>query len=266
METKKEVYKLYDGKVLLEYYPDTHTYKVNDKIIYGVSSIVGIINKPALMYWAVNQCIDNLKAIWEAGKSYDEIEINNILETSKKIHTEKKNVSLTIGTFVHQWIEKYINYKLGKNKSPKIPVNKEIVNSIKAFLKWEKENKIKWLESERKLYSVKYEYAGTLDAEAIVNNKLSIIDFKTSNEIYDENLLQVSAYLYAREEETKQDYKNIYIVRIGKNGELETRKIKDKELKDCFKAFLGCLEVYKWQMKIKDEKIKYLNNNKNISK
>lgn len=263
METK-EIYKLYNGKVLLEYYSDKkkHIYKVDGKIVYGVSSIVGIIDKPKLIFWAVNQCIDNLKAMWEAGKSYDEIEINNILETSKNIHTEKKNVSLTIGTFVHQWIEKYINYKLGKNKAPKVPINKEIVNSIKAFLKWEKENKVKWLESERKLYSVEYEYAGTLDAEAMVNDELSIIDFKTSNEIYDENLLQVSAYLHAREEETKQDYKNIYIVRIGKNGELETKKIKDKELKDCFKAFLGCLEVYKWQMKIKDEKIKGLINNK----
>lgn len=257
---EKEVYNLYNGDVQLEYYPDTHTYKVNDKIVYGVSSIVSIIDKPALMYWAVNQCIDNLKEIWEAGKIYDEIEINNILETAKNVHTAKKDKSITIGTFVHQWIEKYINYKLGKNECPKIPVNKEIVNSVKAFLKWEKENKVKWLESEKKIYSKKYEYAGTLDAEAIVNNELSIIDFKTSQGIYDEYLLQVSAYLYAREEETKKDYKNIYIVRIGKNGDLETKKIKDKELKDCFKAFIGCLEVYKWQMKNKDLKIKSKKN------
>jgi len=257
---EKEVYNLYNGKVQLEYYPNTHTYKVGNKIVYGVSSIVSIIDKPALMYWAVNQCIDNLKGIWEAGKSYDEIEIIKALETAKNIHTEKKNQSATIGELAHKWIENYIKSKIEGKEPPAPPLNEQLKNSIDAFLKWEKENNVEWLESERKIYSKKYDYAGTLDAEAIVNNELSIIDFKTSQGIYDEYLLQVSAYLYAREEETKKDYKNIYIVRIGKNGDLETKKIKDKELKDCFKAFIGCLEVYKWQMKNKDLKIKSKKN------
>ena len=134
-----------------------------------------------------------------------------------------------------------------------MPVNEQLQNSIKAFLKWENENNVQWLESEKKIYSKQYEYAGTLDAEAMVNGELAIIDFKTSNGIYDEYCLQVSAYKQAREEETGQDYKKCFIVRIGKDGELEVKEI--KELDRHFKAFLGCLEIYKWQMENKRQKL-----------
>ncbi|HOM27377.1 MAG TPA: hypothetical protein PKV21_07720 [bacterium] len=235
---------------------------MENEIIYGTTNIVGIIEKKGLIFWAVNQCIQNLKNIWKAGKSYDEIEINNILQSSKDIHKEKTDQAAMIGEYVHSWIEKYIKAKINNTELPKLPVNEKIINSVKAFLKWESENKVEWIDSEKKILSLKYKYAGTLDAEAIVNGELSIIDFKTSNGIWDEYLLQVSAYLKAREEETKQDYKNVYIIRIGKDGELETKKVNDKELKDCFKAFLGCLEVYKWKMKRKGEEINKLKTNK----
>ncbi len=269
-----EKYNLYDGEINLEFDPKNHIYRIGDRIVYGVTSIVNVIGKPALIYWAVNQCIDNLKSIWEAGKSYDEIEILNILTTAKNIHTEKKNQSATIGDLAHKWIEDYIKAKIEKyhrilylshlrtllydyliegTNTPTIPVNKQLENSINAFLKWEKENKVEWLESEKKIYSKQYDYAGTLDAEAKVNNELAIIDFKTSNGIYDEYFLQVAAYIQARKEETGNDYKKAYIVRIGKDGELEVKELDnfDKHLR----VFLGALEIYKWQQDLRTEKI-----------
>ncbi len=248
-----EKYNLYDGEINLEFDPKNHIYRIGDRIVYGVTSIVNVIGKPALIYWAVNQCIDNLKSIWEAGKSYDEIEILNILTTAKNIHTEKKNQSATIGDLAHKWIEDYIKAKIEGTNTPTIPVNKQLENSINAFLKWEKENKVEWLESEKKIYSKQYDYAGTLDAEAKVNNELSIIDFKTSNGIYDEYFLQVAAYIQARKEETGNDYKMAYIVRIGKDGELEVKELDnfDKHLR----VFLGALEIYKWQQDLRTEKI-----------
>jgi len=248
-----EKYNLYNGKINLEFDPKNHIYRIGDKIVYGVTSIVSVISKPALIYWAVNQCIDNLKSIWEAGKSYDEIEILDILETAKNIHTEKKNQAATIGDLAHKWIEEYIKAKIENKDFPELPVNEQLQNSIEAFLKWEKDNKVEWLENEKKIYSEQYDYAGTLDAEAKVNDELAVIDFKTSNGIYDEYLLQVAAYVQARKEETGQDYKKAYIVRIGKDGELEVKELDN--LDNHLRAFLGALEIYKWQQKLKTEKI-----------
>lgn len=258
METEK--YSLYGGEISLEFDSKNHIYRIGDRIVYGVTSIVGVIGKPALIYWAVNQCIDNLKSIWEAGKSYDEIEIIKALETAKNIHTEKKNQSATIGELAHKWIENYIKSKIEGKEPPAPPLNEQLKNSIDAFLKWEKENNVEWLESERKIYSKKYDYAGTLDAEAKVNGELAIIDFKTSNGIYDDYFLQVAAYIQARKEETGQDYKGAYIVRIGKDGELEVKELDDFEKH--LRAFLGALEIYKWQQDLRSEKI----NNQNYEK
>ncbi len=257
MENEIKKYNLYNGEIVLEFDEKNHIYRIGDRIVYGVTSVVGVIGKPALIYWAVNQCIDNLKSIWKAGKSYDEIEISDILDVAKNIHSEKKNKSATIGDLVHKWIEKYIKAKIENGSIPEIPINEQLENSVKSFLKWEKENNIEWLGSEKKIYSKQYDYAGTLDAEAMVNGKLAVIDFKTSNGIYDEYLLQVSAYVQARKEETGMDYETAYVVKIGKDGNLEVQEI--KEFDEHLKAFLGALEIYKWQQKLRDARI---NNNK----
>ena len=245
---EREIYKLYNDTITLEFEPQKHTYYVNGKVVYGVSSISDILDKPALINWAVNKALDYLRSIWKAGESYDELEINNFLETAKNVHGDKSNQAKTIGKMVHEWIEKYIKSKISNTPLPELPINEQLKNSVSAFLEWEKANNIEWKESEKKIYSKKYEYAGTLDAEALVNGELAIIDFKTSNGIFDSYMLQVSAYLNARKEETGQDYKKCFIVRIGKDGELEIREVKIEDVERSFKAFLGCLEVYKWKM------------------
>ena len=249
---KMENYKLYNGKVILKFDDKNHIYSVNGKTIDGVTSVIQIIDKSGpLMYWAVNQAIDYLKNNLKPGKALDEIEIGELLEEASKQHRISKNRAANIGELTHKYIEGAM-----KGEKPKMPVNKQIRNGIKAFAKWAKENKFKPKLVERKVYSKRFGYAGTLDSEGLINNKLAIVDIKTSNRIYDEMRYQVAAYQNAREEETGKKYAERWIIRLGKeDGEFEANKLDNYE-KD-FKGFLAALVLYR-----RRKELKYSNNGK----
>ena len=117
-------------------------------------------------------------------------------------------------------------------------------NGVNAFLDFVNTHQVKFFESEKKVYSRKHGYTGTLDAEGIIDNQLCIIDFKTSNGIYDEYRFQVAAYLEARKEETGNKYGAYWIARFGKETpDFETVRVPIKEHKDDLKAFLGALAI-----------------------
>jgi len=118
------------------------------------------------------------------------------------------------------------------------------LNGVTAFLRWIKEYKVKFIESERLVYSKKYDYVGLMDLKARINGKLALVDFKTSKGVYNEYRYQVAAYLYADQEESGDKYEECWIIKFDKDdGNFEAHKIEDFE--DDYKAFLGALQVKK---------------------
>lgn len=264
-----ETYLLYGGKVKLNFDPKTHIYSVDGKQIYGVTNITGILNKPGLLYWGVNKAIDFLQTNWKPGKSYDEVQIKSLLEEARKIHTQIKNQAADIGGMIHDWVASYVKAITEKKTLPKRPVNPEMKAAIDSFFKWAKKSGLKIMKSEQKVYHDKYGYAGTLDLEGIVEGKRTVIDIKTGNTLYPEAFLQASAYLKARERETGKKYPGgVIILRLSKKVEESGKTIiepfeakKDEDIETHFKAFLNCLQLYRWQMIMKkQEQIKKLNN------
>ncbi|KKK47780.1 hypothetical protein LCGC14_3151750, partial [marine sediment metagenome] len=67
-------YKLYNGKVILEFEESKHIYSVGGKVIYGTTSIVNVIEKPALRQWAANRAAETVEAFLEPGRKLDELE------------------------------------------------------------------------------------------------------------------------------------------------------------------------------------------------
>ena len=251
-------FKLYNGEIELCFDSDTHTYTVGEDIIYGVTSIVGVLNKPALMYWAVNKAVEYMDNNLKVGVVVDEINKVNLLKEAKSAHRIHKETAGNIGTLTHDWLESYIKAGINKLPRPELPVNKELRTGVETVLEWVKKFKVKFISSERKVYSKKHKYAGTLDAEATINGQLAVIDFKTSSGIYPEYFLQTSAYVKALEEETGNKYKYTVIVKIPKNGG-EFMYSKNEKIDLYFKSFLGCLENYKrirWEKTMKIEKVK----------
>jgi len=252
-----EQHVLYGGKVKLDFDTFKHVYYANGKVTYGVTSIKDVINKPALISWAANKAAESFRNDVKPGASYDEIQLDGFLAKAKSAHRQFTKDAASIGQLVHDWISKYI-YALSDSKPlPLEPVNEKAKQSIKAFIDFTQKHNVEVTSSERKIYSMTEDYAGTLDGEGYIDGKKCILDFKTSSGIYPEFFIQVAAYLYAREEETGSKYEGAVIIRIDKEtGEFEAKAIKREDLDEYYQAFLACLTLYRWQMRRKDEEKK----------
>lgn len=234
-------HKLYKNSVVVLFDSQKHRYTYQNEVVPSVTTILSVINKPALVSWAANTAVASVAEAIKPGRSYDEIELQKIFENAKKAHTREKVDAGNIGTFIHEWIEKYIH-----NERPKMPVNPDLRESIEQFLDWKQENRVEFILSEQVVFSKKYNYIGTLDFVCTMNGKLYIGDTKTSNAIHPEYLLQVSAYRQAREEEFPDEkYYGQVIVRVGKSGDFETVKIdKRSDHAENIKTFLHARELY----------------------
>jgi len=229
--------KLYNGKVNIEFDEGRHIfYGEKGEILLSVTGATGVIDKsPALMGWAVKMMSKYLTDRFESGVIID----IGMIETAKREYRLAQKKAADIGTEIHAWVSDWI---LGKK--PEMPQDENVVNGITAFLKFQKEHKIKWIESEKYIYSKEYKYAGILDAVARINGELVLVDFKSSNAFYDEMRFQVAGYQIAYEEETGKKIDKRMIIRFGKNdGEFEKIEL-DNDIKDK-KTFLNCLMLKK---------------------
>jgi len=172
-----------------------------------------------------------------------------LIETASKQHYIKKKEAADVGEKIHDWIEQFIKAKTKKDQPP-IPKDPQVYNGVSAFLKWVAEHNVKFISSEKFIYSKKYDYAGIMDAEAIINNKLSAIDFKSSNGIYPEMRFQVAGYQAASEEESEKKYPgDKWLIRFGKeDGEFEAHPYEEHD-KD-FRGFIGTLAARRRLMEI----------------
>ena len=98
------------------------------------------------------------------------------------------------GILVHSVIEKLI-------KKEKVIIPPEIKPSVVAFQKWAQNHSIKVLNPkesiEKKVFSCRYAYSGTIDMLLEIDGKFGLVDIKTGTGIWDSYSLQTAAYLYA---------------------------------------------------------------------
>src|ERR1041385_6335552 len=165
-------FSLYKGKVKGKFYPESHAYYVNGKRVIGVTSFLNIIDKSRpLIIWATELYRDFLLAV-EGPVTQDHI------YEGCGIHERRMQEAADIGTEVHEWIEKYIDSLTAApkyRKAPDMPERREAQIGVTSFLEWIDQNKVKFISSERVVYSKKYGYIGKMDIEAKVNGKLCLI-------------------------------------------------------------------------------------------
>ncbi len=218
----------------------------------SVTTILKLLDKSdALMVWALNECEKKLER--ELSFHTEPLHTGTVYELFKSCKFAFKEISdkaLDIGTEVHGLIEIFIKEAIKGNiillKDDKFK-NESIFNGYKAFIDWQTENIKEWLETEKTVYSLQYGYAGTLDAKALFNDdKIRIIDFKTSKAIYDDNIMQIAAYKYAEDELNKfQPISNgMGILRLDKETGLPEWKDFSDKFARSFNAFTTLTVFY----------------------
>jgi len=211
-----ETHTLYDGDVELVFNSGKHTYTVDGKKVVSVTGVCKVIDKSGpLMWWAVNEARDYIKANMQPGREYDEVEIHDLADSARMAHRKASTKAANIGTFVHDFAEAFLKFRLGEGDEPAWPTNEQVKNGAVAFLDWYASNNVEPIAMERKVYSRKLKVAGTTDLIAKINRRLCIVDYKTGSGIYEEAYLQVGgAYWPFYEEETGEKIQFGWILRF----------------------------------------------------
>lgn len=233
--------------------PIKHSYFLGDKRLTGVTTIIGVLAKPALVGWAARMAVEYVKTKWGSSGLTQE-QLFEVLEEAKNAHTKKTEKAGEHGKDAHAEVEKYINMCLTNTLGSPLVVTdgKPLYDaSIEKFVNWAYENVDHFLFSERVLHDPKLFIAGTADfAYVDKEGKRVMADFKTSGGIYGiDYFLQVAGYRMLAEQEGDAPYDYSCIVRHGKDGAFEVQKRYDYETDK--EAFLACLTLYRAQATFK---------------
>ena len=191
----------------------------------GVTTALGVMGKPPLKFWAFSQ-----------GQAYERGEIDSLYE--------KRDEAADAGTLAHSFVETHLKGL----PEPQVDdldeaVLKKAEGCFLAYLDWEKSHQFQPIESELSLVSEKHGYGGTLDIAAVMGAN-SIVDIKTSKDVYFSMKVQVAAYKELWNENYPDNpIKDCHILRLGEDGGFSHHYYPnlDKE----FECFLHCLAIWK---------------------
>ena len=200
---------------------DIHTvYKTQDgEKVPSVTTVLNVLAKPALIYWA-----------WDLGiKGID----------YRKYRDDKAD----IGTLVHKQI---LDHLRGQVTTPKEYTLEQLTTAevcFNKYMEWEEKQEMEPIMLEAQLVSEKHKFGGTPDNYCKLNGVLTIIDYKTSKAIYDENFYQLAGYKILLEE-YGHSVEQCLILRIGRDETEGFEVCKRENLETEEQIFLRCVEIY----------------------
>lgn len=224
---------IYGGELVFD--EKAHAYTFDGQFVPGVTTILNVLSKPALMPWAIGVTRDYWLKEVNSGRTDFQTIHKESWNASKKVTKDAAN----IGQNVHEYAECFFK----KQPLPELKSD-QAKRGVEAFHKWFDSHKIEILASERRVFSKEHYYAGTCDFVAKIDGVLGVGDIKTSSGIYPEMRLQTAAYQHALQEEKGSKFEVRWIVRFDKKtGEFEAKPFYDFDLD--FKGFLAALTLHK---------------------
>ena len=198
----------------------------------SVTTVLGVLRKVGLEMWFKNNTAEYCDAESSKGKKF--------------------------GSSFHELLQKLIS---GQETKIETDFDEELKNAVGGFVAFRKDYPNLKLElAELKMTSEKYKYNGTLDCLGVWEDKLIIADWKTGKskegkkpDIYDEYVIQVSAYVNLYNEIYNTNVDKAIIVAFAKNEvnyNIETVESKTIEL--AFnEIFLPALQIYNGMKELK---------------
>jgi Protein of unknown function (DUF1778) len=276
-----EEYLFYNGTIAVRYYKKEHEYfrraeLGNLILLNGVTNTVGIIDKSLMLTpWAAKMAIEKLLRIMPT-EMVDGIvrikpltfeEFTVIALEAKGAHKEKLDEASDIGHIAHKCLEESILFAMANDPQKivraliNIPTDELAANAANGGFNWMQRHNVRWIETETKVYSREYDYAGTMDGLATCDScddpaccpeyfrdRLSLIDWKSSNYLKIEYLFQTASYKHAKmEEHPEMVILDTWILRLGKSeeeaGKFYPWHMTPDEYEEDFQGFLACLSL-----------------------
>jgi len=189
------------------------------KRVPGVTTIIGRFkDSGGLLYWACEQ-----------GKAIERGEISNLYD--------KRDAAGDAGTLAHALVEAHIN-GFPLPPTPDSDIGKQAQQGFQNFLNWFSMSNLKVAFTEIEAVSEEYQFGGCNDLILETEKGLAIGDIKTSNAIYPDYLIQISAYnqLWNEHNPTKPLTGGFHLLRFSKEHADFTHHYWS-ELDDAFEQF-----------------------------
>lgn len=234
--------QLFGGEFIFD--AKAHLYTFNGQPVPGVTSILKVLDKPALIPWAAKMASEYwLSAIKSGRTDYEAID-----KESRKVHDNIRESAAEIGKNVHSYAEAHF-----KNLPKPELLTDQAKRGAEAFHKWLDAHTIKVRAVERLVFSKEYYYAGTCDFVAEIDGVLCVGDIKTSSGIFNEARFQTAAYQHAMQEEKGITFGGRWVVRFDKKtGKFETKFFNNFQTD--FGGFKAALDIHRTLQTIKQEK------------
>lgn len=283
MKMKKEINE--KPKYIFDEKRHRHSILVNGvyKSLTGCTTVLGVVAKPALIQWASDMAVgflgwikdkkwneetnryeavskaERLKALGEVFKKIKEMTVEDFLEMldqARVAHCKRKTDAGEYGDMVHDEVSKLIQEGLDENIGYLITL-KHKEKSVQNFIDWAIKNKVKFLATEKNIYSESLFVGGIVDFACWIDDQVFVGDIKTAKSgIYPEHFWQCGCYDLLLKDMGyywANDIKGYVIVNLKENGKmLEKRSLAGG---DNTKAFLACLDIYRIKQKIKNQVI-----------
>ena len=207
-----------------------------------VTTSLNVINKPALVPWAIRTTTEKFRSVLEANINarISAEGIDDVLASVKSAADESRDEAAARGNAIHAAI---YDWETVGDRPDDLGINQ----AIQAYDNWRATAPMEVVASEMTVWSPSDQYAGTIDQ--VCRNSAghwSVIDFKTGG-AYPEAALQVAAYANALEELTGIPVDDAWILRIPRDQPLDgspqffTKYMTSVHIQSNFEAFRNAL-------------------------
>ena len=161
---------------------------------------------------------------------------------------EETSVAADIGTQVHALVDDHIH---GRSVEITTETDERIRSAFNAYMAWERNVELQIVDSECQLISREHHYGGTPDAIGHIDGVLCLVDWKTSNAVYSDYLVQLAAYRHLWNENHADNplTGGSHLLRFSKeNGDFAHHYYPD--LSDAWEQFLLFRRAYEIDKKL----------------
>lgn len=197
-------------------------YRTNDgKRVPGVTTVLQVLNKPALLDWANRIGLEGINM------------------------REYRDELADIGSCAHHMILCRL-----RNEDPDLTAYSPnevnaAQNSMRSFYEWEKRHVVEVIMSETPLVSNQHGFGGTPDVYANVDGVPTLLDWKTGRGIYDEMLYQVGGGYALLLREQGYPVEKAWIVNVPRTESEGWIERVETDLDRYQKIFLTSLDLYR---------------------
>lgn len=241
----------------IEFTEIRHQYKVDGVVFPSVTTVLDIIEKPALIPWhlrlAKEYLMDRTAALRDINTPLELVVL--LIEEAMAAGERARTLSAANGTKAHTDVEKVL-----KNMIRPEEAREEVRHVVDRFMVWCRQVGFKVLESELRVAHAAWMYAGTIDIIGEVNGKKTIVDLKTGKRLYIDSVgMQLSAYRHAYEYmyPDQPPITQMMGLRIGfEDHQLEHADYDEADYPFYREGFKNLLHIYHWQKLAKKREVK----------